>query len=157
MSRMALRKVVWGKPARSVGQPIRATSGMPPMVRIPPSVRTTSDSCRRAINGFCTAATAAGFCGCRGGSAATGFEGGAGALVSERTGCGSLVSGDNRLAAMVKADAANAPSMKPTIAIMLMAGGKVRRCGTVASPMMRALEVLRLSCSSVSRERLRKD
>jgi hypothetical protein len=47
--------------------------------------------------------------------------------------------------------------MKPIIAIMLMAGGKVRRCGTVASPMMRALEVLRLSCSSVSRERLRKD
>ena len=47
--------------------------------------------------------------------------------------------------------------MKPIIASMLIAGGKVRRCGTVASPMMRAAEVLRLSCSSVSRERLRKD
>jgi hypothetical protein len=45
--------------------------------------------------------------------------------------------------------------MKPTIASRLIAGGNERRCGTVASPMMRALEVLRLSCSSVSRERLR--
>ncbi len=52
ISRMALRKVVSGKPARSVGQPIRVASGMPPMVRIPPSVRTTSDSCSRAISGF---------------------------------------------------------------------------------------------------------
>ena len=38
-----------------------------------------------------------------------------------------------------------------------MAGGKVRRCGTVASPMMRAFEVFRVSCSSVSRERFRND
>ena len=48
-------------------------------------------------------------------------------------------------------------SHTPISASRLAAGGKVRRCGTVASPMTRALEVLRVSCSSVSRERLRKD
>ena len=61
-------------------------------------------------------------------------------------------------AAMIQAAAAAARRIaKPIIAIRLIAGGKVRRCGTVASPMMRALEVFRLSCSSVSRERLRND
>ncbi len=58
ISRMVLRNVISGKPVRSVGQPSRVTSGVPPVVRIPPSVRTTSDSCSRVINGFAIRLTA---------------------------------------------------------------------------------------------------
>ena len=49
-----------GNPARSVGQPTRVTSGVPPIVRIPPRVRITSDSCSRAIAGLSIAATTVG-------------------------------------------------------------------------------------------------
>ncbi len=52
ISRMALRKAVNGRPGRSVGQPIRVTSGTPPIERMPLSVRITSDSCSRTISGF---------------------------------------------------------------------------------------------------------
>ena len=60
-------------------------------------------------------------------------------------------------AATNQLDAAIAPKMKPIMANRLIAGGNERRCGTVASPMIRAAEVFSVSCSSVSRERLRKD
>jgi hypothetical protein len=84
-------------------------------------------------------------------------EGAVCGFASGSTGRGWELSGGKRSTATIQPAAPSAPSMKPRIARRLIAGGKVRRCGTVASPMTRAAEVLRLSCSSVSRERLRKD
>ncbi len=86
ISRMVLRNVIRGKPARSVGQPSRVTSALLPVVRMPPSVRITSDSCSRAISGFSIRLTAG--CarlgvtgGCFGAAATVRFSGMNGVLV----------------------------------------------------------------------------
>ena len=80
--------------------------GNPAVVRIPPSVRITSDSCRRAISGFSIAATGrprlAVMRGC--------FDGGAGVFLSALAGCGSLLPDGSRSAATTQAEAASAPS-----------------------------------------------
>ena len=111
MSRMALRKLISGRPARSVGQPIRVTSGTPPVVRIPPSVRITSASCRRAIDGFSIAADVAGRgdeipSGCFAGDTAVGGRGFGRPRLSE--------SARSRSAATVQPEAASAPKAKPS-------------------------------------------
>ena len=67
------------------------------------------------------------------------------------------VSKDRSSTAANQLAANSAPSTRPIAATRLMVGGNERRCGTVASPMIRAFDVLRLSCSSVSRDRLRND
>ena len=152
MSHIALRKVVSGKPVRSVGQPNRVRSGVGAKERIPPSVRITLDSCRRHhwLFGRATALwRGAVWPAVRGGAAS--------ALSPARIRFGARFTGRQAVGGDDPCPAASPPNTKPTIASTLIAGGKVRRCGTVASPMIRALEVLRLSCSSVSRERLRKD
>ena len=167
---IAATKAPGGTFARSVGQPMRVTSETPGTARIPVSVRSTSVSCSRAISGFSIGATAgsggclSGGAGCRGGSIEIFMSGDSvargcfcGASVRAALAVVAVTGIDRRSTATTHAAAASAPSAKPIIAIRLIAGGKTRRCGAVASPMMRAAEVLRVSCSSVSRERLRND
>jgi len=79
------------------------------------------------------------------------------AAYSRLVGSGSVAPENNCRAATSQPAAPSEPKTKPIMASRLIAGGKVRRCGTVASPITRAAEVFRLSCSSVSRERFRKD